>query len=189
MIIANQKKEENIAEYVLYMWQLEDILRSCNLDIEQIQKTLVDQYQQPDEVKAKIRAWYDNLVEMMKLEHKEKEGHLQIIINTVNDMNELHNELLQTPKEIQYNALFFRTLPYLIEFRGKLHAGAEMNDIHLSLHALYAVLLLKIQKKEVTKETMAAIQQISKFLGVLSEKYKTWGKDDEGNDLETLPKA
>ena len=28
MIIARQKKQENIAEYLLYMWQIEDIIRA-----------------------------------------------------------------------------------------------------------------------------------------------------------------
>jgi len=45
------------------------------------------------------------------------------------------------------------------------------------------VLLLKIQKKEVTKETMTAVQQISNFLRVLSEKYKIWSKEDD-NEFE-----
>ena len=32
MIIALQKKKENIAEYLIYMWQVEDLLRACQLD-------------------------------------------------------------------------------------------------------------------------------------------------------------
>ncbi|MBR0502995.1 MAG: DUF4924 family protein [Paludibacteraceae bacterium] len=174
MIIAKQKKEENIAEYILYMWQIEDIIRGYQLDIDQIQKNIIDQYQQPEEVKKQIRDWYENLIEMMRLEHKEKSGHLQININQVNDLNDLHNELLQNPKEIQYNAQFFKVLPFLIEFRNKLHAGEEMNDVHLALHALYAILLLRLQKKEISKDTQVAIQHISGLLSVLSAKYKTW---------------
>ena len=99
---------------------------------------------------------------------------MQININQVNDLNDLHNELLQNPKEIQYNAQFFKVLPFLIEFRNKLHAGEEMNDVHLALHALYAILLLRLQKKEISKDTQVAIQHISGLLSVLSAKYKTW---------------
>lgn len=187
MIIATQKKKDNIAEYILYMWQLEDILRAYKLDINEVQRNIIDQYNQPDDVKQEMREWYDNLIEMMRLEHKEEEGHLQIIVNTVDDLNDLHNELLQTPKEIQYNALFFKTLPFLIEFRNKLKTGPEMHDIHLSLHALYAILLLKLQKKEISQETSVAIQHISKLLATLSERYKTWGLEEENE--ETLNKT
>ena len=44
MIIASQKKKENIAEYLLYMWQIEDIIRAYGLDIEQIQKHIINSY-------------------------------------------------------------------------------------------------------------------------------------------------
>lgn len=173
MLIAKQKKKENIAEYVLYMWQLEDILRACSLNIESVKTAIVDRYTDlQEDVRCEMIEWYDNLIEMMKKEQIESKGHLQVIKNTVSDMNDLHNQLLQTPKEIQYNALFFKTLPFLVEFRNKLKAGEETDDIELSLNALYGVLLLKLQKKEVTKETQVAIEHISKFIATLSAKYK-----------------
>lgn len=178
MIIAKQKKEENIAEYLLYMWQIEDILRAYNLDIEKIDEVIVSQYQKDENTKKEIRDWYDNLIQMMKLEHLENSGHLQININLINDLNDLHMELLQNPQEIQYNALFFKTLPFLVEFRGKLNVGAEVNDIELSLHSLYAILLLKLQGKEISKDTGVAIRQISSLLAVLSLKYKHWLEEE-----------
>lgn len=178
MIIAKQKKEENIAEYLLYMWQIEDILRAYNLDIEKIDEVIVSQYQKDENTKKEIRDWYDNLIQMMKLEHLENSGHLQININLINDLNDLHMELLQNPQEIQYNALFFKTLPFLVEFRGKLNVGAEVNDIELSLHSLYAILLLKLQGKEISKNTGVAIKQISSLLAVLSLKYKHWLEEE-----------
>lgn len=178
MIIAKQKKEENIVEYLLYMWQIEDILRAYKLDIEKLDEVIVSQYQQDENTKKEIREWYDNLIQMMKLEHLEESGHLQININLVNDLNDLHIELLQNPQEIQYNALFFKTLPFLVEFRDKLKAGEETNDIQLSLHSLYAILLLKLQKKEISKDTEVAVKQISSFLAVLSQKYKHWLEEE-----------
>ena len=41
MIIAQQKRNENIAEYLLYMWQIEDILRAYHLDINLIELNLI----------------------------------------------------------------------------------------------------------------------------------------------------
>ena len=49
MIIASQKKKENIAEYLLYMWQIEDIIRAYGLDIDQIQKHIINSYYFPEE--------------------------------------------------------------------------------------------------------------------------------------------
>jgi len=36
MFITQQKKKENIAKYILYMWQIEDVIRAYNFDIESI---------------------------------------------------------------------------------------------------------------------------------------------------------
>ena len=44
MYIASQKHKENIAEYLLYMWQIEDIIRANGLDIEKIEKNVIDKF-------------------------------------------------------------------------------------------------------------------------------------------------
>ena len=37
MNIASEKRKSNIAEYILYMWQVEDSIRAYNLDIAEIE--------------------------------------------------------------------------------------------------------------------------------------------------------
>jgi len=170
MLIAKQKKEENIAEYVLYMWQIEDIIRAYCLDIDVIQKNIIEQFDSDEETKKEIREWYEELISMMRLENIQEKGHLQINKNIISGLNDLHLELLQDPKEIQYNALFFKTIPFLVEFRNKTKAGAETDDIELAFNALYGILLLRLQKKEISKETMQAVEQIGKFLATLAIK-------------------
>ena len=44
MITASAKKRENIAEYLLYMWQIEDLIRANNLDIEKIENNIIAKY-------------------------------------------------------------------------------------------------------------------------------------------------
>ena len=65
----------------------------------------------------------------------------------------------------------------LQEFRAKNKSGAEVNDVDLALTALYGTTMLKISGKEVSKETMDAIQQLAKWLNLLSQKYKDWEED------------
>ena len=59
MIIAQQKRKENIAEYLLYMWQVEDLLRACDLDDDRIDQLLVNRFKSivPDEQLPAIRQW------------------------------------------------------------------------------------------------------------------------------------
>ena len=102
MLIAKQKKNENIAEYILYIWQIEDLIRAYKLDIEEINKNIVERFEQPDPVKKEISNWYAGLVDMMKEENKTETGHLQFIQNTVNDLNNLHLQLIKSPDHLDY---------------------------------------------------------------------------------------
>jgi len=45
MYIAKEKRKNNIAEYILYMWQIEDMLRAYNFRLDNIEKELIPQYQ------------------------------------------------------------------------------------------------------------------------------------------------
>ena len=48
MIIASQKHKENIAEYLLSMWQIEDIIRANGLDIDKIKANVIDRFDLTD---------------------------------------------------------------------------------------------------------------------------------------------
>ena len=94
MLIAREKKKNNIAEYILYMWQLEDMLRALDLDIERVDRHIVSGFQVDDETAIEIYEWYDNLIAMMKKEKVVQKGHIQPLINTMNELTELHLYLL-----------------------------------------------------------------------------------------------
>lgn len=180
MITASAKKRENIAEYLLYMWQIEDIIRAYGLDIDKIQQNLIDQYRDIDDSQRKqIREWYESLIDMMRREGKEKSGHLQLNINTLDDLTRLHRRLLNDPKYASYAAQYYNTLPLIVELRAK--AGDNKKDeLETCFDALYGMLMLRLQKKEVSEETAAATRQISKFLALLASYYKK----DYNNELD-----
>lgn len=170
MIIASQKRKENIAEYLLYMWQIEDIIRANNLDIDQIQQNIIDRYQLNDALKSQMREWYESLIDMMRREGVEKSGHLQLNKNIIIQLVELHQALLKDPRFAEYTAEFYRTLPYIVELRAK--AGeSKSGEIETCFNALYGMLMLRLQGKEVTPDTQNAVKQISKFIAVLSKDF------------------
>ncbi|WP_270738481.1 DUF4924 family protein [Coprobacter fastidiosus] len=179
MIIASQKRKENIAEYLLYMWQIEDIIRAYKLDIDTIDEQIVSKYNVPDDKKKEIREWYESLIDMMRREGVVESGHLQLNKNVIIDLTDLHLALLKSPKEPFYGATFFKTLPYIVELRAK--TGDEsVGEIETCFNALYGILMLRLQKKEISEQTQAAMKQISTFLALLSEKYK----QEKAGDLE-----
>ncbi len=171
MIIAHQKKENNIAEYVLYMWQVEDLARAYNLNMVEIEKSIVSQYEQPIEVVKEIKQWWENMVSMMKSEKIEKSGHLQVISNTLNDVNRLHLQLLKNPSETAYKHNYNSIAGLIKDFNNKSN-NQYSNDIEACLSAIYSSFMLKLQGKEITEGTEDAIKRFSKFLALLSKKYK-----------------
>ncbi|NPA66995.1 MAG: DUF4924 family protein [Chlorobi bacterium] len=171
MLISKELKKENIAEYILYMWQTEDTVRALDFDINKIKEVIVDKYDVPEETKKEILSWYKSIIEMAELENIKKSGHLQIIKNLVNDLYDLHLWLLNQPEEIQYRQYFETALPHIKALEKKMNGTAE-NDIDVCLHGLYTVMLLRIQGKKINKDTETAVKTFQKLIALLSAKYK-----------------
>ncbi len=171
MIIAQQKRKDNIAEYLLYMWQVEDIIRANNFDMENICRTVIASYDQPEEVKKEIARWYEELIEMMRTEGVMEKGHIQLNKNIIILLTDLHLRLLKSLKEMVYGATYYKTLPYIVQLRSK-SGGQDISELETCFIALYGYLMLKMQGKEVSADTMDGIKQISSFLALLSEKYR-----------------
>ncbi len=173
MLIAKKLKEENIAEYLLYMWQIEDIIRANKLDIDIIDKQIISGFEQPQNVKNEIREWYENLIDMMRREDVMEKGHLIINKNVISELTELHNRLLKSPQETEYTEAYYKTLPFIVELRSKTQ-DKNTPELETCLAALYGFLLMRLQKKEISGETQSALSQISSFLRLLSLKYKEY---------------
>lgn len=171
MIIASQKRKENVAEYLLYMWQIEDIIRANNLDIDRIKSGLIDRMTDlTDEQKKDMTGWYESLIDMMRREGVTERGHMQINRNVMMQLVELHRALLADPKFGDYSSMFYRTLPYIVELRSRAGEAAE-GEIETCFTALYGVLLLRLQGKEISPQTADAVKRISGFIASLASYF------------------
>ncbi|MDE5551689.1 MAG: DUF4924 family protein [Muribaculaceae bacterium] len=180
MYTASEKKRENIAEYLLYMWQIEDLIRAYNLDMERIQSEIIDKYTNLTEAQRKeLHDWYESLIDMMRREGVEKSGHLQLNKNVILSLTDLHNRLMADNKYADYHTEYYKTLPYIVELRAK-QGEEKSGEIETCLGALYGLMMLRLQGKEITAETMNAISQITRYLAMLSRYYKL----DYNNELE-----
>lgn len=172
MLVAREKKKSNIAEYVLYMWQIEDMLRAMNLDIVRVEQNVVAGFQVEETKKREIRDWYDNLIAMMRQEKVEERGHLQVLKNTVNELTELHFYLLHRVHDRRYHQLVTMAASNLIDFRKKAGVDDLISDVELALNGLYGQLLLRLQKKEISPDTIRAMESFSKMIAYLSACYQ-----------------
>ena len=98
MIIASQKRKENIAEYLIYMWQIEDLIRAHDLDIDKIRQNYINRFPVTAEETKKMAEWYESLIDMMRREDVVKKGHLQMNRNIIGDLADLNRRILEDPR-------------------------------------------------------------------------------------------
>ena len=170
MLIAQEKRKSNIAEYILYMWQVEDIIRACQFNIDLIERNYLSNFKQSARLMDDIKNWYVNLILMMHEENIRDKGHLSFLKTLVRDMNDLHMQLLGSREEDRYQSLYTIAVVNLREFKSKL-PEANVSDVEACLDALYGLLLLRLKKKNINKETEEAMATFSQMLAYLSEKF------------------
>lgn len=177
MLIAQEKRKTNIAEYILYMWQVEDLLRACSFNPEIIGKQLVGRFKADQNQSKEIAAWYNNLAVMMEKEHVREKGHLQVITNLVNDLNEFHLKMIAVQTDREYVRLYEQNSGAISDFiaRGGI-SGA--NEVEACLNALYGVLMLKLKNAEISELTRKTVEGFGQLIGHLSARYIQFENDE-----------
>lgn len=190
MLVAKELRKKSIAEYLLYMWQIEDIIRAYQCSLTKIRKEYIDKFNYTDAQKDEEEDWFGDLLRMMNQEGRRENGHLQINKVIMQSLNELHAQLLTSSKFPFYSAEYYRVLPFIVELRGKTKQVADKmarkneanlkeiaanlghSEIETCFDVLYGVMMLRLQKKEISRETETAVKEITTLIGMLSDYYQ-----------------
>lgn len=178
MLVAKKKRKENIAEYILYLYQVEDLIRAYHFDMDLIEKQLVSDYHADEKTSAQIIEWYRNLVLIMEKEKIEEKGHFQFLLNLINELDQFHLKLMELRVDAMYVNTFQAVAGLIPELKRK--NNSAINETQLVLDTVYGYLLLKMQQKTISDGTTDAVRRLSQWLGALSKRYK----DYEAGDLE-----
>lgn len=189
MLIAKELRKKSIAEYLLYMWQIEDTIRAYQCSLTKIRREYIDKFDYTDVQKDEEEDWFGDLIRMMNQEGCRESGHLQINKVVMQSLNELHAQLLASSKFPFYSAEYYRVLPFIVELRGKTKQVADRmarknepnlkeiaanlghSEIETCFDLLYGVMMLRLQKKEISHETEVALKEITTLIGMLSDYY------------------
>ncbi len=171
MYLSQQLRKESIAEYILYMWQVEDIIRAFGCSLSRIRKEYLDGFEYNEEQKEEVLDWYGNLIRMMNQEGCREKGHLQINKVTMQSLIDLHQQLLDSTKFPFYNSQYYKVLPYIVELRNR-GANKEENEIETCFNSLYGVFIMRLQKKDISPDTQHAVKELTTFIGMLADYYK-----------------
>lgn len=172
MIVAKKKKEENIAEYILYMWQIEDIIRALEFDEIKLKEYVDAGYRLEPEMMEKVFVWYVMLAQTMQEDGVRESGHMKMLQELMTDLEEFSENLLKDPVQTLYSSVYFQTLPSIIQLRD-LSGGNKMGTIETCFVGIYGYLTLKARGEDVSEETTASIQQFSTFLAMLADRYRS----------------
>ncbi len=177
MLIAKHKKQTNIAEYILYIWQIEDIIRSHNFEMSLIDDSIISRFDVSQDTKYEIKEWYQNLIDQMMKERKSEKGHLSFIDKHVEELNNLHNSLLTTIQDVEYQKAYLNAKDNIKNLIAK-SGGYANNEIDACLIALYGFLMLKLKSAEVSNATKEAMQTFSKLIALLADRYNKLKKGE-----------
>jgi len=61
MLVSEQKRKENIIEYLLYMYQIEDIVRGLHCDFEQVKSKLIPIVLPNPSFQSQYEHWYEEI--------------------------------------------------------------------------------------------------------------------------------
>ena len=177
MDIAQAKRKENIAEYILYLWQLEDLLRALQFSPEAIYSQLVAPRQVEEEQKHIFLLWYMDIVNLLRKEGKEESGHLEHTLHLIGDMHNLHLQLMQNPVGEHYRQTFAKLAPQLTQLRAMIKKE-DVSDTEVAFRALYAAMLYRIKgdakRAEAIKDTIELVSP------VVAELAAMYGKVERG---------
>ena len=172
MFVAQRLREENIAEYLLYMWQVEDLLRAFHLDFDALDSGYLSRFKDlAPERREALQTWYKDLISMMRSEGVAEKGHLQICKNVVTNLSDLHSQLMASTKFPYYHAAYNQALPTIVALRTR-NGNREENEFDTCFSFMYGVVLLRLQQKSVSEETAKGLKSLTTWIGMLSDYYK-----------------
>lgn len=177
MDIAQAKRRENIAEYILYLWQLEDLLRALQFSPEAIFSTLIAPRKDiAEEQKHVYLLWYMDIANLLHQEGKDEKGHLEHTLHLIGDLHDLHLQLMKLPVGAHYRQTYAKLEPELPRLRAVV-GNPGMNDTELCFRALYAAMLYRIKGEGDKQAVTDTLEYISPVIANLADMY---GKVERG---------
>ena len=168
--VAENKRATNIAEYIIYMYQMEDLIRSYQGNAEEIKTFVVSKYPVSEEERAEISDWYLALLEKMKEQDLLEKGHLKELNELVASLAEIHWKLLKT--DAGYFEIYNKTKPFIIEAVMQAEGQDLGNEIQICLNGIYGWLLCRLLGKKVSDEQLKSAEAFGDVLSLLSNNYR-----------------
>ena len=115
------------------------------------------------------------IVELLRKEGKEQQGHIEHTLHLIADMHNLHLQLMKLPVGEHYRTTYARLALELPRLRTIMDKD-DISDTELCFRALYAAMLYRIkgERESVVEDTLAVVSP------VIAELAAIYGKVERG---------
>ncbi|TDQ18292.1 uncharacterized protein DUF4924 [Algoriphagus boseongensis] len=168
--VAEKKKSQNIGEYLIYMYQMEDLIRSYQGNLDEIQQYVISHYPVSDEEKEEILGWFEGLVQKMKAHGILEKGHLNELNELVKNLTQLHYELVKTDRS--YFETYHKAKPHILDAITAANGENLGSEIQICLNGVYGLLLCRLLGKKVEEKQLSAADAFGEVLSLLNFSYQ-----------------
>lgn len=169
MNLAEQKLKQNVAEYLIFMWQMEDLVRAVYFDSEALDE-FIRTYTPGDPEYREEKKWFESLIRKMRSERVEQRGHIAEVHELLFELSFLHNTLVNVLKDTTYLELYRKAQPNIKDYLARAD-GKSTNDVETCLSALYGLLVLRLKKEPISDDTKDAMKSFSDLMARLAYHY------------------
>ncbi len=168
--VADHKKSQNIGEYLIYMYQMEDLIRSYQGNMDEIRQYVVSHYPVSDEEKMEIADWLGTILEKMKNQQILEKGHLKELNELVENLANLHWKLLKTDRT--YFDSYSKAKPFILNAIVEANGVDPGNEIQICLNGVYGLLLNRLLGGKVDDKRVKAAEAFGEVLSLLNFNYQ-----------------
>jgi hypothetical protein len=168
--VAEKKKSQNIAEYLIYMYQMEDLIRSYQGNMDEISQYVISHYPITEEEKSLVKNWFNSLVKKMEAEEIMEKGHLKELQELVVSLSQIHWKLLKT--DSTYFSVYSKAKPFILEAVVEAKGKDLGNEIQICLNGVYGLLLCRLLGKKVEDQQLKMAEAFGEVLSLLNFSYQ-----------------
>lgn len=168
MTLSKKKKKEHIVEYILFLWQIEDLVRASSFTPEILQRWADETAQREDTNPDEEQDWIVSIAKEMRAQGKEESGHVSTVNESMVELAHLHEMLLGPLENLRYKEAFEAADPMLRDLVAKQKDDVS-HPVEQMLIGLYGWLLLRMKKQSISPETESGFVALRNWANELAK--------------------
>ena len=169
MLIAEQKRKESISEYIIFMYQTEDLISNYEFNLDDILEYVIKHMTKDENELKELLLWYAGIIEQMQSEDLPLPGkRLSSTQQYVEKLGQLHQSSFLRSGEYQE---IFKNSAGDIDAQIQLANGQVEDPIQICLNAVYGKLIINLNGKKLPLEHEVLVEKFGKVIAYLTKEY------------------